>query len=158
MIKQWFSFVATALMLSLFSAPAAAQTQSIPLRYSATTVQWVQLPFSVALVERAEDLGSDLYRIDIPGFLCVTTAPNASFQNWASDPTQRQQFQNWGEVEVQSVVTPMLQLMPGHMVGIAALPGNVPVNTTFRFRIETRHAMNKPNTGHFIESNFLRTF
>jgi len=157
MIKQWLYSVATAIVLSLLSVPAAAQTQSIPLRYSATTIQWVQLPYTVCRVDSAADLGSDLYRIDIPGFLCVTTAPNASFQNWSGNANHRQQFQNWGEIEVQGVVNPMLQLMPGHMVGIAALPGNVPVNTTFRFRIETRHAVNRPDTGHFIESTFLRT-
>lgn len=156
MFMKWFSSVATAVALSLFSSPVTAQSQSIPLRYSATSVQMVQLPYSVTTVESAGDLGSDLHRIEIPGFLCVTTAPNASFTNWGGDPTHPQQLQNWGEIEVQGVVTPMMQFMPGHMAGIAPLPGNVPINSTFRYRVETRHNANKPNSGHYINSTFLR--
>ena len=156
MLTKLFSYVATAIALSLFASHVTAQSQSIPLRYSATIVQQVQLPYSVTTVESAGDLGSDLHRIEIPGYLCVTTAPNAAFTNWGGNANHPQQLQMWGEIEVQGLVTPMVQLMPGHMAGIAPLPGNVPVGSTFRYRVETRHAANKPNSGHYIESTFLR--
>lgn len=153
MFAKITSMFVTALALSfLTTSDATAQSQSIPIRYSATQVVAIPvMPFSVTKVETAQDLGSDLFRVWIPGYLAVTTAPNQYF-NWAAPA----KFQSSGTVTVQGTTTPMQLILPGHLIGIAPLPGNVAIGTHFRFDVETRDATGQQFTGHKISVDFLR--